>query len=132
MDATVRLVYSKNSWAELANMVNDRQPSATRASWKIHACPKERVALNFGDVYTSSEFEQIQEGLVPREMEDKWFIFFEDSWLFIHRSWTGFCIYGVRFERSSEGAAVVESWVSRNKEQYGETRTDHDEKLLKS
>jgi len=32
-------------------------------------------------------------GLVPEEIEDKWFIYWEDDTLFFHRSWTGNCIY---------------------------------------
>jgi hypothetical protein len=28
-------------------------------------------------------------GFVPREMEDKWFVFSEEPWLFVHRSCTG-------------------------------------------
>jgi hypothetical protein len=32
---------------------------------------------------------------------------------------------------SPSGAATVEAWVNRNTEQYRETRTDYDEKLLR-
>ncbi len=81
-------------------------------------------------MYSASEFERIKAGLIPREMEDQWFMFFEAPWLFIHRSWTGYGIDGVRLEPSSEGMAVAESWVSRNNEQHGHTRTDDDQTLL--
>ena len=112
-------------------MMNDGRPVATRGSWKIYPCPAERATLKLAEVYSLSEFEQIKVGLIPQEMEDKWFMFFEEPWLFIHRSWTGFCIYGIRWESSPQGAAVVETWVSRDKEQYRETRTEYEEKLLK-
>lgn len=111
--------------------MNDRQPVATRGSCRIHPCPAERASLNLSESCSLAEFEQIKAGLVPREMEDKWFMFFEEPWLFIHRSWTGFCIYGVRWESSARGATTVEAWVSRNTEQYRETRTEYDEKLLR-
>ena len=29
--------------------------------------------------------------------EDKWFIYWENDTLFFHRSWTGVCVYIVRF-----------------------------------
>jgi hypothetical protein len=87
--------------------------------------------LSLAAVYSPSEFEQIKAGLIPQEMEDRWFIFFEAPWLYIHRSWTGFCIYGVRFEQSSQGAVVAEAWVSRNSDQYRATSIDYDQRKLK-
>jgi hypothetical protein len=65
---------------------------------------------------------------VPKDMEDKWFIYFErgpanrppeaqesaspQGWLLFHRSWTGACIYGLHLERAPGGGArVVDSWV---------------------
>jgi hypothetical protein len=112
-------------------LIANPQPIATRASWKTHACSEQREALSLAAVYSPSEFEQIKAGLIPEEMEDKWFIFFEAPWLYLHRSWTGFCIYGVRFDISSQGAVITESWVSRKKDQYRGTDTVHEQRLLK-
>ena len=81
-------------------------------------------------MYSPAEFERIKAGLIPLEMEDKWFVFFETPWLYLHRSWTGFCVYGVRLEALPEGAEVVESWVSRNAEQYRGTDIHHEERIL--
>lgn len=108
-----------------------RYPPATRASWNICQCPEKRATLEFCEFYSQTEFERITAGLIPVEMEDKWFIFFEEPWLYIHRSWTGFCIYGVRFESSPNGWTSVEAWVSRDADQYRETRVDHDRAVLK-
>jgi hypothetical protein len=102
-----------------------------RASWKIHPCPDQRASLVFGESYGSAEFERITAGFVPVAMEDKWFMFFEEPWLYIHRSWTGSCIYGVRFESSQSGVTEVEAWVSRDANQYREARSDDDRTLLK-
>ena len=76
------------------------------------------------------EFEQIKAGLIPAEMEDKWFIFFEAPWLYSHRSWTGHCIFGVRFEVTAHDATVVESWASRKPGEYTSAGVEHDEQLL--
>jgi hypothetical protein len=103
---------------------------ATRGSWKIVSLPSARADLSFAAAYTLEEFEHIRRGVRPREMEDKWFVFFEEPWLFFHRSWTGAGIYGVRFELSDSGAVAVESWVSRDTDQYRETRTDYDRAVL--
>ena len=112
-------------------MATSPVPLATRTSWKIHPCPTERVGLKLAAAYSEAEFEQIKAGLIPLEMEDKWFMFFESPWLYMHRSWTGFCVYGVRFGPSPEGAAIVESWVSRNAEEYRGADIEHEERLLK-
>ena len=39
-------------------------------------------------------------------MEDKWFIFFDEPYLFLHRSWTGQPVYRVEFETGPQGATV--------------------------
>jgi hypothetical protein len=59
--------------------------------------PESRADLSFAESYTAGEFERIKRGVIPREMEDKWFVFYEEPWLYFHRSWTGACIYAVRF-----------------------------------
>ncbi len=69
---------------------------AVRGDWKTTPLPAARAALAFARTYSFAEFAGIQAGLVPEEMEDKWFVFFEDPWLYLHRSWTGFCVFQVR------------------------------------
>ncbi|MBI5593112.1 MAG: hypothetical protein HY881_21815 [Deltaproteobacteria bacterium] len=103
---------------------------ATRESWQILPPPDIRVDLGFAESYTLEEFDRIKRGLIPREMEDKWFVFFEEPWLYFHRSWTGVCIYGARFESSANGVSVVESWVSRDTKYFKGTCTDYDRLIL--
>ena len=105
--------------------------TARRDSWKTLPLPEVRAPLGFEESYTSEEFERIKRGLIPQEMEDKWFVFYEGAWLYLHRSWTGACIYGLRFEPADEGASTVESWVSRDTNHYRETRIDYDRAMLK-
>jgi len=104
---------------------------ATRESWKILPPPTARTDLSFAASYTTDEFERMNRGLIPKQMEDKWFIYFEEPWLYFHRSWTGPCIYAIRFESSATGASAVESWVSRDSTHYQETRTDYDRAVAK-
>jgi hypothetical protein len=103
---------------------------ATRESWKVSPLPEIRTELGFAESYTTAEFEVIKRGLIPEEMEDKWFVFFEEPWLYFHRSWTGAGIYGVEFQSSAEGATVVASWVSRDAKRYEAARTEHDRAVL--
>jgi hypothetical protein len=109
---------------------------ASRTSWKTLPPPQQRESLGFDAVFDDAGTELLVLGLVPKEVEDKWFIYFEgpayrQGWLFLHRSWTGACIYGVQLERSPGGARVVDSWVSRDLTQYKGTDLDYDRKLLR-
>jgi hypothetical protein len=91
--------------------------------------PAVRVDLRLSHSYTSSQFERIRQNSVPMDMDEKWFIYYEEPWLYIHRSGTGVCVYGVRFEASADGASIVESWVNRDSEQYTETSIESDREL---
>jgi hypothetical protein len=103
---------------------------ATRGDWKTAPLPSARKSLLFDGSYTSAEFERIKEGLIPESMDDKWFVFFEEPWLHLHRSWTGFCIYQVRFEPAGEGVRVAEVLANREPDQYGETDDTRDMLML--
>lgn len=48
----------------------------------------------------------IREGLNPRQMEDKWVVFYEDGMLFAHRSWTGLPFAEARLSRTNEGSEM--------------------------
>ena len=58
-------------------------------------------------VFSPQDMDRIRRGVVPEAMEDKWFIYWKEGMLFFQRSWTGFCIYVVRFaadHRTDPGA----------------------------
>ncbi len=69
-------------------------------------------------------------GHLPRDMDDKWFIFFSNGWLYFHRSWTGACIYGVRLDGSPTGVRVADAWASRDTDQYRSPGLDADVTLV--
>jgi hypothetical protein len=81
-------------------------------------------------LYAPEEFDRLKQGSVPEQMEDKWFIFYEEPWLHLHRSWTGFCIYQVRLEATADGDRMAEALVNRDPEQYRETDLMADAMLL--
>jgi hypothetical protein len=103
---------------------------ATRASWKNQPLPDARAPLAYTRTFDAQEHARVTKGLVPEEMEDKWFIFYEAPWLFLHRSWTGTCIYAVRLRAERAGSVVEEALVNRAPEQYRETDDSHDLALL--
>lgn len=104
--------------------------AATRTDWEITPLPDSRVSVECDRTYTAEEFARLKEGHVPEEMEDKWFVFYEEPWLYLHRSWTGFGIFEVRFEPVASGSRVIEALVSRDPEQYTSTDDTSDSLLL--
>ena len=59
-----------------------------------------------------------------------WFVFHEDGWVFFHRSWTGYCVYQVRFERIDDEYVAVESWVTRDSKEYNNNDIEKDVRQL--
>jgi hypothetical protein len=80
-------------------------------SWKRE--PFGPVApIPYAAVFTPAELERIGKGLIPQAMEDKWFIYFEEPSLFLHRSWTGQAVYRVDFERDGDEIRVAEAFCA--------------------
>ncbi|MBV6627050.1 MAG: hypothetical protein KI793_29625 [Rivularia sp. (in: Bacteria)] len=90
---------------------------ATRRDWQIQPMPKLRTRLRVEEVFTREEYKYLTWGFIPVSMDDKWFFYLEKDWLYIHRSWTGFCIFQVRLERFEDGYEIIEAWVNDDPEQ---------------
>jgi hypothetical protein len=107
------------------------EQTAIRKSWKTTLMPKERARLRLEKAFMVRQFNSLRKGLVPQEMEDKWFIFYEKGWLYFHRSWRpGLCIYQVKLTEVTGRYKVTEAWVNRDKRQYKNTDDEHDVRLL--
>ncbi len=103
---------------------------AAADSWQRSPMPPQRARLKYEKTFRAEEFAQIQLGLIPQQMEDKWFIYWEEPWLRFHRSWTGLCIYEVRLEEADGVCSVTEAWANRDPEQYTETDDGYDAQIL--
>jgi hypothetical protein len=71
--------------------------SATPASWE-HKPFKEVVPIPYQATFDAAQFARLRMGLVPQEMENKWFIYFDEPYLCVHRSWTGQPVYRLMLE----------------------------------
>jgi hypothetical protein len=60
----------------------------TSKSWKTEPLPANRARLKLDRSFDAVEWDALQQGVIPEEMEDKWFIYEEGGWLNFHRSWT--------------------------------------------
>ncbi len=99
---------------------------ATRASWKITPLPEARKRLPVEKSYSAAAYSAIQRGLIPGGSDDRWFMFWEDDWLYLHRSWTGICIFQVKFVQNAAEYRIDEAWVNRDPEQYDQTDDEND------
>jgi len=109
----------------------DETPAPKRATRKDHTshpmpASRERLPLNLE--FDSDQIERMKVGFIPRDMDDRWFIYFDgrSKEFRFHRSWTGFCIFTVKIHRAGEGYRVAEAWVNRDTKQYTQWDTSHD------
>ena len=104
---------------------------ATRQSWpNLKPLLAQRAQLSLHRAFTEQEYERIRLGFIPERMEDKWFMFTEDDTLYIHRSWTGHCIYQLKLTQEDTNYVVSEALVNRDESQYAGGDDSYDEKLL--
>ena len=103
-----------------------RRIRATRNAWKTRGIPEEKKKLAFTRTYSLAEYQRLQMGFIPDEIENKWFIYMEKDWLYFHHSWTGICIYQAHLEHTKGGYEVIETWVNRDPEQYTNTDDQRD------
>ncbi|MCL4868633.1 MAG: hypothetical protein KJ063_06690 [Anaerolineae bacterium] len=92
--------------------------TATADSWKTRPLPEHYAALDVDGRYTADEFTAIQQGFIPQDMDDKWFLYFADGWLNFHRSWTGSCVFRLKIEPENDYFRATTALVNRDPEQY--------------
>ena len=90
---------------------------ATKETWVNHPIdnPK-RIVIDL--LFTDKQFSKLSKGLIPEEMEDKWFVYYENEWLYFHRSWTGNGVYKAKLIKETLGYSIKEFWAERNQEKY--------------
>ena len=89
--------------------------TATRTSWETKDIDDPKN-INLKISFTPRQFHLIKQGLIPKQMEDKWFIFYENNFLYMHRSWTGFGMYKAEIINKGRFYAIDEFIAERNKD----------------
>ena len=108
-----------------------REPEkATRDAWKTLPASEPFVSLPLEGFFSDAQFARIRHGLIPKEMEDKWFVYFDEPWLLLHRSWTGQLVYRVRFESTDGGMRVVLAEVIDARDRYSRSSDEFEARLL--
>ena len=89
-----------------------------------------QVLYTLASVVDDVEMGAIRRGLVPDQMEVKWFVYFEKDRLYFHRSWTGTCIYVVQFHVDEHSYRMISAEVNRDPEQYSQKSDEFDARLI--
>lgn len=92
--------------------------------------PESRVILQMDHFYTVGDMSIIQQGLESSDMSDKWDIFWHDSQLYMHRSWTGVCRYVLSFEQVGEDWRLTSATANRNPDEYTEEEDELDARII--
>ena len=96
----------------------DERRRVLPTDWQRVPMPPRPLTLRCDQRFTFEQFEQLKMGVFPREIEEKWFICWQEPWLHAHRSWTGYEVYALRFDMDYEGARAIELHVNGDREQF--------------
>lgn len=105
--------------------------TADRESWRTLPLPESRERLDTTILLSRSLLASLLQGRVPRNMDDRWFVFSENGRIYFHRSWTGVCICGAKLRSTLHGGELYDIWFNREPSQYGCSDIGHDEMLLR-
>lgn len=107
--------------------------AATPTSWKTKPLPAQRERGALVRQFSAAELVLLRLGLIPRDMDDRWFIYLADNTLHFHRSWTGHEIFQLPLTPTPDGgAAAATFWVSRDPAEYRGTSAEADRDTLAS
>lgn len=100
--------------------------------WPITSMPDEFEEALLNRVLSDMEYRALKQGFKPRDMDDRWFLYVQDDWLYLHRSWTGHCIFKVKVEYIHDNYTLSTLHLNRNPQQYKSTNADTDKQELNS
>jgi hypothetical protein len=103
--------------------------TATATSW-ARIPFGEGVLLPYTANFDAAQTERLMHGLIPKEMEDKWFIFYERPHLFFHRSWTGQPVYRITLAHALDRMKVLEALWSKDLAEAGNSDLEYQAKLV--
>jgi 8-oxo-dGTP diphosphatase len=96
--------------------MTNRRKKATRDSFGTLDFCGPFVPIPWQASFDDSQFALIRLGALVDHDDARWFAFFEEPDLFIHRSWTGICVYKVTFARHEHLHVVAQALVLESRE----------------
>lgn len=99
----------------------------TKNDWKISEMPKEHAVFQVKRHFTEAQLYTISKGHIPADMDDRWFFYREGEKLYVHRSWSGFCIFIIELNPTTDVHTII---VNRDPKQYNSDDLDDDIRLV--
>ena len=81
---------------------NNKNRIAEKLDWRTTPMPEENTTFELNRIFTDEQMEVLMKGNIPKQMEDKWFWYYEDGKLYAHRSWTGICVFIIEFNTDKD------------------------------
>ena len=104
--------------------------TAKKRNWETKPLPDRHTVIELQLSYLQDDRLKIVTGFIPRQMEDKWFVYYDEGILYFHRSWTGNCIYQVHVLDADTRFVFTHAEVKRDPEQYSETDDDYERQMI--
>ena len=86
---------------------------ATKSYWDIHPM-KLPVKTDVNMFLSDEQYCILCHGFIPKSMDDKWFVYHEDNWLYFHRSWTGIAFCKALLVKEQNGVSIKELWIDQD------------------
>ena len=76
--------------------------------------------------FNEEQYQKLILGLKPKEMENRWRIYFENDTLCFLRSWTGYHVFDAKIIKENDFYYIKEFLAERNPEKNKNTNDDYD------
>ena len=103
---------------------------ATAVSWPNKPMPDGSKVLEIEGTYSRDEYVTISQGFIPQSAKDKWFIYLEDQWLYIHRSTSGSCIFMLKLVVQEDYYATPTLLVNNDPQQFNSQNDEYNVTLV--
>lgn len=110
---------------ETRHTMDSTRPAAA-ADWHHEPLPPQHTTIRLNRMLSEQKMEAIRRGCIPEDMSDRWFVYAEGDTVYFHRSWTGYCVYVLRFVPHADAWGLAEADVNRDPAQYSETSDERD------
>ena len=108
--------------------------TATANDWQIEPMPEdEEKVSDIAFAYGISEEQMaiLKKGHIPAAQEDHWFMYLDDEYIHIYRSWTGICAFEAHYKPMERGYLVDRLKINHALAEFGVNGNDAGLSLFK-
>jgi len=104
----------------------------TRDDWRVFDMPVTYETSLLNKELNAAEYQALLMGFLPRDMDDRWFMYANEGYVYLHRSWTGHCIFRLKIEVIKDDCLLTELRINRDTDQYKSTNVEVDKREVDS